>query len=170
MKSLDEQRGGNYRSSLKITMKKQLILFCVALISTAGICFAQTSPADSNKSASTEAVITDSEKSAWEAYKNKQTDAFKKYLAPDYCGSYSGGIKNLDTEVADMMNTDLRDYSISDMKAVFPSADVALTTYKATLQSSFGGQDTSGTYNVASVWINKNGKWLVIFHTAVKSD
>jgi hypothetical protein len=152
------------------SIKKEFLLFCMALIPTAGLCLAQTSSSQSNKSASTEAAIVNSEKSAWEAYKNKQTDAFKKYLAADYCGSYAEGIKNLDNEVGDMMKSDVRDYSISDMKVVLPSADVALTTYKATLQSSSAGQDTSGQYNVASVWIKKDGKWLVIFHTDAKSD
>ena len=142
----------------------------MALIAVAPICFAQTSPSKSDKSASKGTAITDSEKAAWEAYKNKQADAFKKYLTTDYCGVYAEGIKNVDKEVADMEKTELRDYSFADMKVLFPSSDVAVTTYKATLQSSTGGQDTSGTYNVASVWIKKGGKWLVIFHTDAKSQ
>ena len=151
-------------------MKKQFVLVGMALIAVAPICFAQTSPSKSDKSASKEAAITDSEKAAWEAYKNKQADAFKKYLTTDYCGVYAEGIKNVDKEVADMEKSELRDYSLADMKVVFPSADVAVTTYKATLQGSSGGQDTSGTYNVASVWAKKGGKWHVIFHTDVKSQ
>jgi hypothetical protein len=151
-------------------MKKQFVLVCMALIAVAPICFAQTSPSKSDKSTSKGTTITDSEKAAWEAYKNKQADVFKKYLTTDYCGVYAEGIKNVDKEVADMEKTELRDYSFADMKVVFPSADVAVATYKATLQSSSGGQDTSGTYNVASVWIKKGGKWLVIFHTDVKSQ
>jgi hypothetical protein len=151
-------------------MKKQFILFCIALIAAAPICLGQASPSKSDRSATKDAAITDSEKSAWEAYKNKQADAFKKYLAADYCGVYADGIKNADKEVADMEKSELRDYSLTDMKVVFPSADVAVTTYKATLQGSSGGQDTSGTYNVASVWAKKDGKWHVIFHTDVKSQ
>jgi hypothetical protein len=151
-------------------MKNQFVLVCMALIAVAPICFAQTSPSKSDKSTSKGTAITDSEKAAWEAYKNKQADVFKKYLTTDYCGVYAEGIKNVDKEVADMEKTELRDYSFADMKVVFPSADVAVATYKATLQSSSGGQDTSGTYNVASVWIKKGGKWLVIFHTDVKSQ
>ena len=142
----------------------------MALITAAPICFGQGSPSKSDKFPTKEAAITDSEKAAWEAYKNKQADAFKKYLAPDYCGIYADGIKNADKEVADMEKSELRDYSLADMKVVFPSADVAVTTYKATLQGSSGGQDASGTYNVASVWAKKGGKWHVIFHTDVKSQ
>ena len=44
------------------------------------------------------------------------------------------GIKNLDREVADMAKTDLREYSFADMKVVFPSADIAVITYKTTIQ------------------------------------
>lgn len=142
----------------------------MTLVAAAPICLSQASPSNSGKSAMKETTITDSEKSAWEAYKNKQADAFKKYLATDYCGSYAQGTKTVDTEVADMKKTDLRDYSFADMKVVFPSADVAVTTYKAAVQSTSDGQDTSGTYNVASVWIKKGGKWLVIFHSDVKSQ
>ena len=142
----------------------------MALIAVAPICLGQASPSKADKSATKDAAITESEKSAWEAYKNKQADAFKKYLATDYSGVYADGVKNLDKEVADMEKSELRDYSLTDMNVVFPSADVAVITYKATLQGSSGGQDISGTYNVASVWIKKGGKWLVVFHTDAKSQ
>lgn len=151
-------------------MKKQFILFCIGLIAAPPICFGQTSPSKPDKSITKEAAITDSEKAAWEAYKNKQADAFKKYLATDYCGVYADGIKDVDKEVANMEKSELRNYSLADMKVVFPSPNVAVTTYKATLQGSSGDQDTSGTYNVGSVWVTKGGKWLVIFHTDVKSQ
>jgi len=109
-------------------MKKQFILFCVTLIAAAPVCFAQVSPVKPAKSASNEATITDLEKSAWESYKNRQADAFRKLMSKDYYGTYAEGIKNLDREVADMAKTDLRDYSLAGMKVVFPSADVAVVT------------------------------------------
>jgi hypothetical protein len=151
-------------------MKKQFILFCVTLIVAAPVCFAQTSPSKSDKSASKETAITDLEKSAWEAYKNKQADAFKKLLSKEYCGAYAEGIKDMDKELADMATTDLHDYSFADTKVVFPSADVAVITYKATIQATAGGKDNSGTYNSASVWIKKGGKWLGVFHGEAKTQ
>jgi hypothetical protein len=151
-------------------MKKRFILFCVTFIAAAPICFAQASPSKSDKSASKETAITDLEKSAWEAYKNKQADAFKKLLSKDYCGVYADGIKTLDTEVADMAKTDLRDYSFADMKVVFPSADIAVITYKVTQQAISAGQDVSGAYNSAGVWMKRGGKWLGVFHTETKTQ
>src|SRR5436305_1981519 len=136
-------------------MKKQFILFCMMLVALAPVCFAQPSPAKQAKSASSEKAITDLEKSAWESYKNKQADAFKKLMSQDYCGAYADALKTLDMEVADMAKADLRDYSLADMKVVFPSADVAVTRYKATIQQTSEGKDMSGTYNSASVWVKK---------------
>ena len=151
-------------------MKKNFILFCMALLAAASVCLGQAGSSKSAKSATQETAITGLEKSAWEAYKSKQADAFKKLLSKDYCGAYAEGIKNLDTEVADMAKTDLRDYSFADMKVVFPSADIAVITYKVTQQATSAGQDISGTYNSGSVWMKKGGKWLGVFHTEAKAQ
>jgi hypothetical protein len=150
-------------------MKKQFILFCVTVIAVAPVCFTQARPAKPSKSGSNETAITDLEKSAWEAYKNKQADAFKKLLSKDYYGVYAEGIKNLDREVADMANTDLREYSLADMKVDFPSTDVVVITYKTTIQQTSEGKDMSGRYNSGSIWVKKGGKWLEVFHTEVKA-
>jgi hypothetical protein len=69
-----------------------------------------------------------------------------------------------------MAKTDLRDYSLADMKVVFPSADVAVITYKTTIQQTSEGKDMSGIYNGASVWAKKGGKWLEVFHTELKAQ
>jgi hypothetical protein len=140
------------------------------LVALAPVCFAQASPARPAKSASNEKAITDLEKSAWESYKNKQADAFRKLMSKDYYGIYTEGIKNLDREVADLAKTDLRDYSLTDMKVVFPSADVAVITYKTTFQLTSEGKDMSGTYNSGSTWVKKGGKWLEVFHTEAKAQ
>ena len=158
------------RNYCLFTMKPRVFLFCMMLVALAPVCFAQASPAKPAKSASSEKAITDLEKSAWESYKNKQADAFKKLMSQDYCGAYADALKTLDMEVADMAKTDLRDYSLADMKVVFPNADVAVTRYKTTIQQTFEGKDTSGTYNSASVWVKKSGKWLEVLHTEVKAQ
>ena len=93
-------------------MKKQFILFYITLIVAAPICFGQASPPTSAKFGQAslskpdkfakEAEITDLEKAAWEAFKNKQADAFKKLLSKRYFGVYAEGIKTADAGAADM--------------------------------------------------------------------
>src|SRR5437667_9137669 len=152
-------------------MRKHSILLCLALIATVPICFGQTKSSQPQLAGAKETAVADLEKSAWEAYKNKQGDAFKKLLSKDYYGAYAEGIKNVDAEFADMQKGELREYSYADTKVVFPSPDAAVMTYKVTMQgTSSTGQDVSGTYNAASVWVKRDGKWLGVFHTEVKAQ
>ncbi len=151
-------------------MKKPVILCCITLLAIAPVCLLQGKPPKAGKSATSESTIIDLEKSAWEAYKNKQADAFKALLSKDYYGVYSDGVKTLDVEVADMSKSDLRDYSFSDVKVVFPHPKMAVMTYKAKVQATADGKDTSGTYNTASVWVQQDGKWVGALHSEAKTQ
>jgi hypothetical protein len=151
-------------------MKNAFTLCCVALVAATSVCFGQEKPAKAGKSAANESAITDLEKSAWEAYKNKQADAFKALMSKDYYGVYAEGVKNLDAEVADMAKTDLREYTFADVKVVFPRPKVAVVTYKATVQASSDGKDISGTYNCGSVWVEKGKKWVGALHSESKAQ
>jgi len=92
----------------------------------------------------------------------------KSSTAKAICGTILTISGTWQCEVADMAKTDLRDYSLADMKVVFPSADGAVTRYKTTIQMTSEGKDRSGTYNSASVWVKKSGKWLEVLHAEVK--
>ena len=151
-------------------MKKPSILCLITLVAIAPVCFGQAKPAKAGKSAPSEVTITDLEKSAWDAYKNKQADAFKALMSKDYYGVYDEGMKTLDGELAEMAKSDLRDYSFSDVKVVFPHPKVAVITYKANVQASADGKDVSGTYNSGSVWVQQGGKWVGAFHTEAKTQ
>jgi Domain of unknown function (DUF4440) len=158
------------RLNKEMAMKKPFILCFITLLAITPLCFDQARAGKAGKSAPSESAITDLEKSAWEAYKNKQTDAFKALMSKDYCGVYAEGVKNLDAELADLAKTDLRDYSFTDVKVVFPHPKMAVITYKAKVQTSMGGTDMSGTYNSGSVWVQQGGKWVGAFHTESKTQ
>jgi hypothetical protein len=151
-------------------MKTSFILCCMVAVAFAPACFAQASPSKPAKWPKKETRIENLEKSAWEAYKNKQTDAFKRLLSTDYWAVYADGVKNLEREVADMAKTDLRDYTFSDVKVVFPRGGLAVITYKVAQHATSGGQDVSGTYNCGSVWMREGGKWAGLFHTESKAQ
>jgi hypothetical protein len=150
-------------------MKKPFILCCVTLLAIAPICLVLAKPTKAGKSTANESTITDLEKSAWEAYKNKQADAFKALMSQDYYGVYAEGVKNLDAELADMAKSDLREYSFADVKVVFPHPKVAVMTYKATVQASADGKDVSGTYNCGSVWVERGKRWVGVLHSESKA-
>ncbi len=149
-------------------MKKQFIVLWAPVLAIVPICFGQAKLVE--KSAGNEPAIIDSEKAAWEAYKNKNADAFKRLMATDYRGVYAEGIQTLETEVADMAKAELQEYSLADARVVFPRADVAVVTYKATTKGTFNGQDRSGTFSAGSVYIKRGGRWLGVLHTEIKTQ
>lgn len=151
-------------------MKRQVIIGGVAVATAVSTCFGAPTPARQIKTAQREKAIVALEKIVTEAFKNKQLETFKKYLAPEFVGLDAEGFKNVDSELADVPKYDSRDNSFADMKVAFPSANIGVVTYKITTQATYNGQDTSGTYNVASVWTKRERKWRLVFHTFIKSQ
>ena len=151
-------------------MKRRVMICGVTLGTAVSICFAAPTPSKQVKSGKREATVVDLEKIVTEAFKNKQLETFKKYLAPEFVALDAAGFKNVDAELADVPKYDVRENSFTDIKVAFPNAKVAVVTYKVTTQAMYGGQDTSGTYNVASVWMKRERKWLLVFHTFMKTQ
>jgi hypothetical protein len=163
-------------------MKREFILCCLGLAGAACICFGQESPSPSPspsptaspfktlRSATKEATIVKLEKAVTDAFKNKQTEVFRRYLAPEFSAIDAEGVKDADAEIADMQNTELSNYTFADMKVTLLSAKMAVATYKVSTQSTSSGRDTSGTYYAATVWNKRGGKWLVVLHTFVKGQ
>ena len=141
-------------------MKRLLACATTALFATIAISFA--APGDK------EAIIS-KEKAAWQAFKDKKADEFKKLLSPDLASVYADGMHNLQQEVDSMSKTDMKSFDLSDFNVVFPNPNTAIITYKAKIEATADGKDVSGTYNVGSVWHTANGQWLGIFHTDMKA-
>ena len=167
--TLDENVDEHSAMRLGSVMKRQVILYGMAITTSVSICFAVPTPAGQMKSRQREAAIVRLEKIVTEAFKNKQVETFKKYLAPDFVGLDPEGFKNVDAELAEVPKYDVRENSFADMKVALPSANLAVVTYKVTTQATHGAQDTSGTYNVASVWAKRERKWRLVFHAFMKS-
>jgi hypothetical protein len=105
------------------------------------------------------------EKSAWQAFKDKDAAAFQKVVAPDMVGVYSGGISGMKDELADMKTTDMKSFDMTDFKGHMVGKDVFVTSYQITTVEVIKGTDTSVTYYAGSVWKMEKGEWLAIFHT-----
>jgi hypothetical protein len=140
---------------------KLITYITTALLATIAISFA--APDDK------EAIIS-REKAAWQAFKDKKTDEFKKLLSTDLVTVYADGMHNLQQEMDGMSKSDMKSFALSDFNVVFPNKKTAIITYKAKIEATADGKDVSGTYNVASVWHTANGQWVGIFHTDMKEE
>ena len=108
------------------------------------------------------------EKAAWQSFKDKKADDFKKLVSADVVAVYAEGMSDLQKELADMQKWDMKSFSISDFTAFSDEPNVMLTTYIVKIEGTYDGKDMSGTYNAGSVWKQKKGAWMAIFHTNIK--
>jgi hypothetical protein len=140
-------------------MKKLITYTVTALLATIAISFAAPNDKD---------AIISKEKAAWQAFKDKKTDEFKKLLSTDLVTVYADGMHNLQQELDGMSKTEMKSFDLSDFNVVFPNKKTAIITYKAKIEATADGKDVSGTYNVGSVWHTADGQWIGIFHTDSK--
>jgi hypothetical protein len=110
------------------------------------------------------------EKAAWQAFKDKKADDFKKVVDKDLRGVYAEGIADMDKELSDMKKWDMKSFAISGYKAFSDEKDVIVATYIVKIEGTYDGKDASGTFNAGSVWKKEGNDWLAIFHTNVKQE
>jgi len=113
-------------------------------------------------------AIEAKEKAAWQAFKDKKGDDFKKLVDKDFRGVYAEGVSTLQTELDDMKKWDMKSFAISDFTAFSDEPDVIVTTYVVKIEGTYDGKDHSGTFNCGSVWKKEGTDWLAIFHTNAK--
>ena len=141
-------------------MKTQLIYAAAILLASIAV---------SNAVPDKEAIMA-KEKAAWQAFKDKNADDFKKLVDKDFRGVYAEGISNLQKELDDMKKWDMKSFSISAFDSFSDEPDVIVTTYTVKIEGTYDGKDHSGTFNCGTVWKTENGVWMAIFHTNAKQE
>ena len=141
-------------------MKKYLTCTLTLFFVTTAVSFAQAD----------KAAIEAKENAAWQAFKDKKVDDFKKLLNKNLVVVAASGIADLNQELADMQKWEMKSFKISDYKASSDDKNVMVTSYTVTVEGTFDGKDASGTYYSGSVWKMENGQWLGIFHTLVRQE
>jgi len=139
-------------------VKKYISYTIIALLATAAI----------SAAASTEDMVQEKEKAAWQAFKDKKSDDFKKVVSTNLVAVYAEGMSDMQKELADMQKWDMKSFAISDYKVTANGSDTVVTTYTVKIEGTYDGKDQTGTYNAGSVWKKQNGQWQAVFHTNVK--
>jgi hypothetical protein len=142
-------------------MKKSLSYAVALLLAGIAVSFAATPDTDAIKAKET---------AAWQSFKDKKADDFKKVVDKDFMGVYAEGISDMAKEMSDMKKWDMKSFTISDYKSFSDEKDVIVTTYVVKVEGTYDGKDASGTMNSGSVWKMENGQWMAIFHTNVKQE
>jgi hypothetical protein len=123
--------------------------------------------------APSEADITAKEKAVWDTLKKKDYDAFGNMLASDYLEVGDDGVFDKAGIIADLKDLTLTEATFSDWKMLPMDNRAVILTYNANLKGTYKGKDVPpGPYHVASVWVNRDGKWQAFFYqeTLVKTS
>jgi hypothetical protein len=139
-------------------MRRMITYTIVALLATAAV----------STAASTEDMILEKEKAAWQAFKDKKSDDFKKLVSANLMAVYAEGMSDMQGELAAMQKWDMKSFAISDYKVTPDGSGTMVTTYKVAVEGTVDGKDQTGIYNAASVWKKQKGEWQAIFHTNIK--
>src|SRR5213075_1529971 len=86
-------------------------------------------------------AIEAKEKAAWQAFKDKKADDFKKVVDKDFRGVYAEGIADMAKEMSDMQKWDMKSFAISNFSAFSDEKDVTVATYIVKVEGTYDGKD-----------------------------
>ena len=151
-------------------MKKLIAGVCFLVLLAACQPVANENMTNANKTPETKAVAPPSEadmiakeKAAWDAFKRKDADAFKKMLAPEYIEISGNGTMDTAATVNAMNDVTFTDLTFADWKMTTIDKDLLLLTYTTTQKGTYKGEAFEATNRHGAAWVNRNGEWLAIY-------
>jgi len=112
-----------------------------------------------------EADLTTREKQIWDAIAKKNYGSYGDLLAGDYLEVSSEANYDKAGSVGEVQNLALTDTTFSDWKFIPVDKDLALITYTVAMKGSLRTTPLPPSQTRAtSLWINRDGKWLVVYH------
>ena len=154
-------------------MRTRLPLIIFILLVCASLCFGQTTASKTARSQSAgmakgslEQTLIAEEKALWEAWKNKDTKTFEKWLTDDSVYVHNTGVDGKAEEVKGIADTtcEVKSYALDNFKMTMIDRDAALLTFHATQDFTCGGKAGPTAVQASSIYVKRNGKWLNWFH------
>lgn len=155
-------------------MKKSSAL--VLLLALAAACAApptnrEAAPTNSAATATptsialSEADAIAKEKAIWDTIKNKDYEAFGNMLADDQVEVLPDAVRGKAESIAGVKDFEPTEITFSEWKFLPIDKDAVVLTYHVTTKGKYKGKEFSNeSARASSAWVNRNGKWLAIFH------
>ena len=117
----------------------------------------------------TEAEAMAKEKATWETIKNKDYEAFSAMLASDQIYVGPEGVHDKAATLDGLKRFELTEATFSDWKFQPIDNNAYAIIYNASVKGKLDGKDLpqENWWN-SSVWVNRDGKWVSIFHQESK--
>jgi uncharacterized protein DUF4440 len=134
----------------------------VVSLGAAGLARAQAPKA---AAAPADTSLVGAERAIWELLKRQQWNAFDDAIAGETLVE-SGGISiaKRGTSATALRGLVTKSYTLEDATVRMVTPDVAIVTYKASVDQTFNGQRTPSPFYMMSVWQRKAGKWSPVAH------
>ncbi|MDQ3668487.1 MAG: nuclear transport factor 2 family protein [Acidobacteriota bacterium] len=155
-------------------MKKSYAL--VLLLVLAAACAApptnrETAPTNSAATATptsmsiTEADVIAKEKAIWDTIKNKDYVTFGNMLADDLVEILPDAEYDKAGSIANVKDFEPTEVTFADWKFLRIDQDAVVLTYHVTMKGKYKGKEfPAESARASSAWVNRNGKWLAIYH------
>jgi hypothetical protein len=127
---------------------------------------AESKPTETKSTpAISEADLSGREKQVWEAVAKKDYDAFAAMFDSDYLEVNNIGTFDKAATLAATKKVTLSDVSFSDWKMLPIDKAAVLISYTASFKGTYEGKPFPATsVRASSAWVNRDGKWLSIYH------
>lgn len=157
-------------------MKKILVI--ISAFAVAAGCAApptnQVTPVSTVSPESSVAMMTEAdaiakEKAIWEALKTKDYAAFGNMLAEDQIEVMGEAVNDKATAIVGVKDFEPSETTFSDWKFLSIDKDAFVITYTVNMKGKYKGVEfPAETDRASSAWVNRNGKWLAIYHQECK--
>ena len=100
----------------------------------------------------------------------KRYDDLDAILAPEYLGTYRGGVIGKTKESSDLRNFPLAAYKISDERSLVVDKKTVIMSFHLHVKVTVDSKDLFEDDNICCVWHKTGNKWLLVSQAAVKTD
>ncbi len=112
-----------------------------------------------------EADVIAKEKAIWDTIKNKDYDAFGNMLADDMMEVLPDGTHDKTASIAGVKEFEPTEVVFSNWKYLPIDKDAVLIVYHVDVKAKYKGKEAPPqSARASSVWVNRNDKWVAIFH------
>jgi len=136
----------------------------LAIVALAAVGLAQA-PAAANRAAAEKQVLA-AERAVNEAIAKGDMKTFHANIAPDAVGVDMGGINKVNVPDFDkmMLQTKLTSWNIDGSQFLWINDAAVVHMYRWTGKGTFQGQPIPSPVWTSTLWTNKGGKWVGVFH------
>jgi hypothetical protein len=105
------------------------------------------------------------EKAIWDTIKNKDYEAFGNMLADDEIEILPDAVYDKAGSIAGVKDFEPTKITFAEWKFLPINKDAVVLTYQVTTEGKYKGKEfPSESARASSAWVNRNGKWVAIYH------